>query len=141
MAHAKKASRKTRTAARATAPAIAPQPAPPERSEAAPLAAARSAEAVTPSNVLQLSTSLSIREVGECASKLKAMLASGPAVVDASLLESIDTAGIQLLLAAAASAQRRGFKLKLLSALGVKTGAARSLGLHEHLGELAEILP
>ena len=94
-----------------------------------------------PANLLQLGASLSIREVNECASRLKVMLASGPTVVDASLLENIDTAGIQLLLAAAASAQRRGYKLKLLSALGVKTGVARALGLNEHLSELAEILP
>jgi anti-anti-sigma regulatory factor len=90
--------------------------------------------------VLQLGSSLSIREVSECARQLKAMLANGPLDVDASGLETIDTAGIQLLLAAAAGAQRRGFKLKLLGAHGLKGGAARSLGLSEHLGELAEIL-
>jgi|HubBroStandDraft_1064217.scaffolds.fasta_scaffold25405_5 anti-anti-sigma regulatory factor len=93
------------------------------------------------SSVLQLGPSLSIREVGECAVQLKGLLAKGPTDIDASRLESIDTAGIQLLLAAAAAAQRRGFKLKLLGAQGLKTGAARSLGLAEHLGELAEILP
>jgi anti-anti-sigma regulatory factor len=92
-------------------------------------------------SVLQLGPSLSIREVGACASRLKSMLAAGPTIVDASALETIDTAGIQLLLAAAASAQDQGFRLKLLSAVGVKNGAARSLGLSEHLGELAEILP
>jgi anti-anti-sigma regulatory factor len=92
-------------------------------------------------SVLQLGSSLSIREVGECAAQLKGLLAKGPTDIDASRLESIDTAGIQLLLAAAAAAQRRGFKLKLLGAHGLKSGAARSLGLAEHLGELAEILP
>jgi anti-anti-sigma regulatory factor len=92
-------------------------------------------------SVLQLGPSLSIREVGDCAVQLKGLLAKGPIDVDVSRLESIDTAGIQLLLAAAAAAQRRGFKLKLLGAQGLKTGAARSLGLAEHLGELAEILP
>jgi anti-anti-sigma regulatory factor len=93
------------------------------------------------SNVLQLGSSLTIREVAECAVQLKGLLANGPTDVDASRLESIDTAGIQLLLAAAAAAQRRGFKLKLLGAQGLKSGAARSLGLAEHLGELAEIVP
>jgi anti-anti-sigma regulatory factor len=92
-------------------------------------------------NLLQLGSSLSIREVSECASQLKTMLSNGPTNIDASKLESIDTAGIQLLLVAAASAQRRGFKLKLIGAHGLQTGAARSLGLHEHLGELAQILP
>ena len=101
------------------------------------------APAATPArrNVLQLGSSLSIREVSECASQLKAMLANGPTDIDARRLESIDTAGMQLVLAAAAGAQRRGFKLKLLGAQGLKSGAARSLGLAEHLGELAEILP
>ena len=92
-------------------------------------------------NLLQLGPSLSIREVSECASQLKRMLPHGPTSIDASKLESIDTAGIQLLLVAASSAQRRGFKLKLIGANGLKTGAARSLGLQEYLGELAEILP
>jgi anti-anti-sigma regulatory factor len=89
--------------------------------------------------VLQLGSSLSIREVSECASQLKMMISSGPTDLDLSKLESIDTAGIQLLLVAAATAQRHGFKLKLIGAQRLRTGAARSLGLHEHLGELAEI--
>jgi anti-anti-sigma regulatory factor len=92
-------------------------------------------------SVLTLGPSLSIREVGECAAQFKGLLAGGPTDIDASKLESIDTAGIQLLLAAAVAAQRRGFKLKLLGAHGLRTGAARSLGLSEHLGELAEIMP
>jgi ABC-type transporter Mla MlaB component len=92
-------------------------------------------------SVLRLGSSLSIREVSECASQIKAMLANGPTDIDARRLESIDTAGMQLLLAAAAGAQRRGFKLKLLGAQGLKSGAARALGLSEHLSELAEILP
>jgi ABC-type transporter Mla MlaB component len=92
------------------------------------------------SSVLQLGSSLSIREVSECAVQLKSMLANGPLDVDVSRLETIDTAGIQLLLAAAAAAQRRGFKLKLLGGHALKGGAARSLGLSEHLSELAEIL-
>jgi anti-anti-sigma regulatory factor len=91
--------------------------------------------------MLQLGASLSIREVSDYAAQLKPLLAKGPTDVDASRLESIDTAGIQLLLAAAVAAQRRGFKLKLLGAQGLKAGAAGSLGLNEHLGELAEIVP
>jgi anti-anti-sigma regulatory factor len=107
----------------------------------APLTVALPTAGMASINVLQLGSSLSIREVGECALQLKTMLSSGATDIDASKLESIDTAGIQLLLAAATTAQRRGFKLKLLGAQGLKTGAARSLGLQEHLGELAEILP
>jgi anti-anti-sigma regulatory factor len=98
------------------------------------------AAAAVPSKVLQLGSSLSIREVGECATQLKTLLAGGATDVDAAQLESIDTAGMQLLLAAAVAAQRRGFKLRLLNAQGIKVGAARSLGLTEHLVELAEIV-
>jgi anti-anti-sigma regulatory factor len=94
-----------------------------------------------PVSILELGSSLSIREVKEYATQLKAMLAAGPIEIDATKLESIDTAGIQLLLVAAAAAQRRGFTMKLRGAQGIRTGAARSLGLNEHLAELAEILP
>jgi anti-anti-sigma regulatory factor len=116
---------------------------PAEPAEAVKAVAAAPKAAVSPgerANVLKLGASLSIREVSECAVQLKGLLSAGPTDIDASQLETIDTAGIQLLLAAAASAQRRGFKLKLLGAQGLRTGAARSLGLSEHLGELAEIV-
>jgi anti-anti-sigma regulatory factor len=102
--------------------------------EAAPAGEARA-------QLLQLGPSLSIREVSECAVQFRALLAVGHTDIDARKLETIDTAGIQLLLAAAAAAQRRGYKLKLQGAQGLKDGAARSLGLNEHLGELAEIVP
>ena len=69
------------------------------------------------------------------------MLAAGSAVVDARELESVDTAGLQLLLAAAAAARRRGLTLKLLGAGGLNTGAADALGLAEQLAATAEILP
>jgi ABC-type transporter Mla MlaB component len=92
-------------------------------------------------DVLQLGTSLSIREVSECAAQLKALLATESAEVDVSRLESIDTAGIQLLLVTAMAAQRRGFKLKLLGAQRLQTGAVRALGLAEHLAMVAEIVP
>jgi anti-anti-sigma regulatory factor len=107
----------------------------------APPQVVSTALASTHSTLLQLGSSLSIREVSECAAQLKTMLSNGSIDIDLSKLENIDTAGIQLLLVAAATAQRRGFKLKLIGAQGLRTGAARSLGLHEHLGELAEILP
>jgi anti-anti-sigma regulatory factor len=136
MASSKKSSRRSTVAAEGDADKSAAASAKPVDT---PLADTPSPEPL--SNVLQLGSSLSIREVAECALQLQGLLAKGPTDVDASRLESIDTAGIQLLLAAAAAAQRRGFKLKLLGAQGLKAGAARSLGLAEHLGELAEILP
>jgi anti-anti-sigma regulatory factor len=102
--------------------------------------AASTPVAAAPNSLLQLGASLSIREVSECASQLKTMLANGSTDIDLSKLENIDTAGLQLLLVAAVSAQRRGFKVKLIGAQGLRTGAARSLGLHDHLGELAEVV-
>ena len=134
MAQLKKTSRRTRV--RAAADAQVSQP-----PATTPVVVAAPQAAPAHINLLQLGSSLSIREVSECASQLKTMLSNGPTDIDASKLESIDTAGIQLLLVAAADAQRRGFKLKLIGAKGLRTGAARSLGLDEHLSELAEILP
>jgi ABC-type transporter Mla MlaB component len=90
---------------------------------------------------LALGSALSIREVGERAAQIKAMFATGAAEVDARMLESVDTAGLQLLLAAAAEARRRGLKLKLLGAERLNTGAASALGVAEHLAAAAEILP
>jgi ABC-type transporter Mla MlaB component len=90
---------------------------------------------------LPLGSSLSIREVGERAAQFKAMFACGSAEADAGKLESIDTAGLQLLLAAAAAARRRGLNLKLHGAEQLHSGAAGALGLAEHLAVAAEILP
>jgi anti-anti-sigma regulatory factor len=90
---------------------------------------------------LSLGTSLSIREVGECAARLRSLLQSGAAEIDASALETVDTAGIQLLLAAAAAAARRGLTLKLTGAQCLHQGAAKALGLAEQLSASAQILP
>jgi anti-anti-sigma regulatory factor len=90
---------------------------------------------------LPLGPSLSIREVGERAAQLNAMLSAGAAVVDARKLESVDTAGLQLLLATAAAARRRGLTLKLLGAASLQSGAAAALGLAEQLAETTEISP
>ena len=90
---------------------------------------------------LVLGASLSIREVGECAAQFKTMLAAGLAEVDARMLESVDTAGLQLLLSAAAAARRRGLTLKLLGAERLNAGPASALGLHDHLAAAAEIQP
>jgi anti-anti-sigma regulatory factor len=88
-----------------------------------------------------LGASLTIREVGECAAHFKAMFAAGSAEVDARMLESVDTAGLQLLLAAAAAARRRGLTLKLLGAERLNAGPANALGLTDHLAAAAEIHP
>jgi anti-anti-sigma regulatory factor len=105
----------------------------------AAITAAPNASAAT--GALVLGASLSIREVGECAAQFKAMFAAGSAEVDARMLESVDTAGLQLLLAAAAAARRRGLTLKLLGAERLNAGPASALGLHDHLAAAAEIQP
>ncbi|MGH8230430.1 MAG: STAS domain-containing protein, partial [Steroidobacteraceae bacterium] len=81
------------------------------------------------------------REVGEVAAQLKALLERGATEVDAGALETVDTAGLQLLLAAAAAARRRGLTLKLVGAQRLHQGAATALGLAEQLSAGAQILP
>jgi anti-anti-sigma regulatory factor len=113
---------------------------------AAPLETAATATNAAPdassaSGALVLGASLSIRDVGECAAQFKAMFAAGSAEVDARMLESVDTAGLQLLLAAAAAARRRGLTLKLLGAERLNAGPVNALGLTDHLAAAAEIQP
>jgi ABC-type transporter Mla MlaB component len=90
--------------------------------------------------VMQFGSSLSIREVAEYADRIKAMFQDGPFEIDLRPVASIDTAGLQLLLATALNAQRQGFRLQLHGAEAVRTGAARALGLEARLSEVAEIL-
>jgi anti-anti-sigma regulatory factor len=111
--------------------------------DSAPAAAATNVApyASAASGALVLGASLSIRDVGECAAQFKALFAAGSAEVDARMLESVDTAGLQLLLAAAAAARRRGLTLKLLGAERLNAGPANALGLTDHLAAAAEIQP
>jgi ABC-type transporter Mla MlaB component len=90
---------------------------------------------------LALGPALSIHEVRECAAQLDALFAAGGCEVDAGKLESVDTAGLQLLLAAALMARRRGLTLKLLGAGGLQSGAASALGMANPLAAAAQILP
>lgn len=147
--------RQSRAAARTVAqPPVAPGAAVSPGAPAAPLnTAATTTRAPAPKasdalvgaaaggGPLSLGASLSIREVGERAAQLRAQFAAGSAEVDVGMLESVDTAGLQLLLAAAAGARRLGLKLKLLGAERLNTGAARALGVAEHLAAAAQILP
>jgi ABC-type transporter Mla MlaB component len=138
---------------RAAARTVAQPPAAPGAAAAPLNTAATTTRAPTPKAIdalvgaaaaagpLSLGASLSIREVGERAAQLRAQFAAGSAEVDVGMLEIVDTAGLQLLLAAAAGARRRGLKLKLLGAERLNTGAARALGVAEHLAAAAEILP
>jgi ABC-type transporter Mla MlaB component len=146
----KKTSAGSRAAGRASTRALAQPP------MAAPAAAMNTIESATTATAaagsagaasaasagpLALGSSLSIREVGERAAQLKALIAAGSAEVDARQLESVDTAGLQLLLAAAAAARRRGLTLKLHGAGSLHSGAASALGLADQLAATAAILP
>ncbi|MGA2023668.1 MAG: STAS domain-containing protein [Steroidobacteraceae bacterium] len=104
------------------------------------LSATRAAARVPSGGALALDT-LSIREVARRHLELKAMLERGAAELDVSALGSIDTAGLQLLLATALAARARGLKLRLLGAQQLMSGAAEMLGLGAHLREIAEIVP
>jgi len=113
---------------------------------AAKHAAARAATRAAPpagarTGTLALGASLSIREVGECALQLRALIAAGGCEIDARRLERVDTAGLQLLLAAALEARRRGSMLTLRGAAGLHASAASAVGLAEHLSAAAQILP
>jgi ABC-type transporter Mla MlaB component len=140
--------KKAPAGARAAIKSVARAPAPPQSN--APVAATNTVECAAAASGaastegagrMALGSSLSIREVGERAAQFKALIAAGSAEVDAGKLESIDTAGLQLLLAAAAAARRRGLTLRLHGAGSLNSGAASSLGLADHLAATAEILP
>jgi ABC-type transporter Mla MlaB component len=147
----KKAQKKKQTAAGASAlaqPQIVANAAAVNTSESAATAAGAATPAHVPgaagvggTGLLTLGASLSIREVGERAAQFTALIATGSAEVDAGKLESIDTAGLQLLLAAAAAARRRGLTLRLHGAGSLNSGAASALGLADHLAATAKILP
>jgi len=89
---------------------------------------------------LSLGGALTISEVREWGRALEAMLMAGAATVDARTLGTIDTAGLQLLLAAARSAQDRGLKLRMLGCARLLTGAADELGMGAQLNGALELL-
>ncbi len=93
------------------------------------------------SQVLQFGPSLSIRDVTNYAVQIKTLLDDGPVELDLKRVETIDTAGLQLLLAVAGDAERRGFRLRMHGAEAIRTGAAFALGLDGQLASLAEIVP
>jgi anti-anti-sigma regulatory factor len=88
---------------------------------------------------LSLGSALTIAEVADCHRALQVLLAGGSASIDAHNLKNIDTAGLQLLLAAARAARERGVTLRLQGGKELLTGAAAALGLHEELAATAEL--
>ena len=63
--------------------------------------------------VLQFGPSLSIRDVTDYAVQIKTLLDDGPVELDLKRVETIDTAGLQLLLAARRHAADGGRELKV----------------------------
>lgn len=98
-------------------------------------AAAMGAAAVSATAVrtLCVGSSLSIREVGAVCVQLQQSIEAGPVEIDLRGLESIDTAGVQLLLAAVLTARQRGSAVQWLGAEKLLSGAAGALGLDAQL--------
>jgi anti-anti-sigma regulatory factor len=102
----------------------------------------RKARAIAPDSGAALAfDTLSIREVAQRHGQLKAMLERGANEIDLGALTSVDTAGLQLLLAAAHAAQARGMRLRLRGAQPLLSDATRILGMDAQLSALAQILP
>jgi ABC-type transporter Mla MlaB component len=83
--------------------------------------------------LVALPASLVIRDVAEVAGRLRAALAGGALVVDASAVAAVDTAGLQLLLAAERSARERGIVARWLGASDTLRRAAAALGIQHAL--------
>lgn len=86
-----------------------------------------------------LGASLTIVETRTLQRSLNALLQRGRAEADAHALQTIDTAGLQLLLAAGRAARARGLTLKLSGARALLLEAATSLGLGSALTEVVEL--
>jgi anti-anti-sigma regulatory factor len=90
-----------------------------------------------------LGAALTISEVGDCQRGLRRLLlapaAPASTCIDAHALRTLDTAGLQLLLAAGRHAQQRGGRLALLGAGELVRAAAAALGLGELLGSVLEL--
>jgi len=86
-----------------------------------------------------LDGALTILEARAGQRSLSNLIERGCDEVDASALRSIDTAGLQLLLAAGRAARERGLTLKVFGARALLLDAALSLGLGSALTEVVEL--
>jgi ABC-type transporter Mla MlaB component len=86
-----------------------------------------------------LGATLSIHEASAYLEQVRTALAAGLVEIDAAALEAIDTAGVQLLLAAARAVYAQGRKLRLSHAHRLLIAAADALGLHQALAAVAEL--
>jgi ABC-type transporter Mla MlaB component len=90
---------------------------------------------------LALGPSLTIVQARSLQRSLNALLERGRADADAHALENVDTAGLQLLLAAGRAARARGLTLRLSGARALLLDAATTLGLVSALTEVVELTP
>lgn len=93
------------------------------------------------STALALGENLTIVEAGRCQQALNDLLERGHTNADAHALRQIDTAGLQLLLAAGRTARARGLTLRVLGARALLLEAASNLGLTNALTEVVELMP
>jgi ABC-type transporter Mla MlaB component len=77
---------------------------------------------------------LTIRELGPLAARLRAAIDAGLTQIDASAVVTVDTAGVQLLVAATLGAARLGKELRWRAASPTLLQAATQLGLAASLG-------
>jgi anti-sigma B factor antagonist len=119
------------------ATAIAPAPAPPAAAiDLAPTPAAAAVDPAPPQTAacqratVVLDSSLQIKDVEEAHRRLLAAVAGAPSLaVDVSRIESIDTAGIQVLLAVQKSAAAHGVPVEFCGESAALSQALATLGL------------
>jgi len=94
---------------------------------------------------VELGAALTISEVAGCQRQLQRLLCADAtqeaAAIDAQSLRAIDTAGLQLLLVAGQTAQRRGCRPTIRGATDLLQQAAAALGLQGVLGAALELTP
>ncbi len=89
----------------------------------------RRTRAAASDGVVRLEGPLQIREAGELVARLRAAVGAGTLRLDAAAVTHVDTAGLQALVAAVASARRAGASPEWLAASRPLADAARRLGL------------
>jgi ABC-type transporter Mla MlaB component len=116
------------------APAVAATPSGADAAAAAsPSAANPPAAAAASVAVTRLAGALSIRSVGQTIGELRGALGSGTLRLDAGAVEQVDTAGLQLLVSALATASARGMAFEWVGVSATLRDAAAFLGLTDAL--------
>jgi ABC-type transporter Mla MlaB component len=85
-------------------------------------------------DVLGLPERLLIQDVRAFAEHVRAAFGSGALRIDSTQLDQIDTAGLQLLLAARRAAAEQGLAFEWMNASAYLSARARAAGLNDALG-------